>query len=47
MQRLPCAGHGGAADNKQRAYMWALSYDFLWQALSAPAPPLQCPQSKL
>eukprot|EP00937_MAST-01D_sp_MAST-1D-sp2_P002103 g2103.t1 len=26
-------GHGGAADNKQRAYMWALSYEFLAQAL--------------
>lgn len=22
-------GHGGAADNKQRAYMWALAYNFL------------------
>ena len=22
-----------AADNKQRAYMWALSYDFLWETL--------------
>ena len=33
-------GHGGAADNKQRAYMWALTYNFLWQALAdAPAPP--------
>lgn len=26
-------GHGGAADNKQRAYMWALSYNFLMQEL--------------
>ena len=26
-------GHGGAADNKQRAYMWALTYNFLAQAL--------------
>jgi len=26
-------GHGGAADNKQAAYMWALSYTFLWQEL--------------
>lgn len=26
-------GHGGAADNKQRAFMWALSYVFLRQAL--------------
>merc|ERR1712096_489884 len=27
-------GHGGAADNKQRAYMWALSYNFLQQVLT-------------
>ncbi|MDO4643538.1 MAG: prolyl oligopeptidase family serine peptidase [Cardiobacteriaceae bacterium] len=27
-------GHGGAADNKQRAYMSALEYQFLWQQLS-------------
>eukprot|EP00965_Chrysotila_dentata_P163561 5400667-Pleurochrysis_carterae.AAC.7 len=27
-------GHGGAADNKQRAYMWALSYNFLWKFLT-------------
>mmetsp|Transcript_28977 Transcript_28977/g.86509 ORF Transcript_28977/g.86509 Transcript_28977/m.86509 type:complete len:731 (+) Transcript_28977:258-2450(+) len=26
-------GHGGAADNKQRAYMWALTYEFLAKAL--------------
>eukprot|EP00747_Dinoflagellata_sp_TGD_P219480 gnl/TRDRNA2_/TRDRNA2_91596_c1_seq1.p3 gnl/TRDRNA2_/TRDRNA2_91596_c1~~gnl/TRDRNA2_/TRDRNA2_91596_c1_seq1.p3 ORF type:complete len:102 (-),score=21.79 gnl/TRDRNA2_/TRDRNA2_91596_c1_seq1:270-554(-) len=26
-------GHGGAADNKQRAYMWSLTYNFLWDAL--------------
>jgi len=26
-------GHGGAADNKQRAHMWSLSYEFLAQAL--------------
>ncbi len=26
-------GHGGAADNSQRAYMWAISYNFLWQQL--------------
>jgi prolyl oligopeptidase len=26
-------GHGGAADNKQRAFMWALSYEFLAQCL--------------
>ena len=31
-------GHGGAADNKQAAHMWALSYNFLWQTLTgAPA----------
>jgi len=27
-------GHGGAADNKQAAHMWALAYTFLWQKLS-------------
>ncbi len=26
-------GHGGAATNKQSAYMWALAYTFLWQEL--------------
>ena len=26
-------GHGGAADNKQAAHMWALSYTFLWREL--------------
>ena len=26
-------GHGGAADNSQRAYMWAISYEFLRQQL--------------
>mmetsp|Transcript_20763 Transcript_20763/g.41318 ORF Transcript_20763/g.41318 Transcript_20763/m.41318 type:complete len:821 (+) Transcript_20763:54-2516(+) len=26
-------GHGGAADNSQRAHMWALTYNFLAQAL--------------
>ena len=26
-------GHGGAADNSQRALMWALTYNFLAQAL--------------
>jgi prolyl oligopeptidase len=26
-------GHGGAADNKQRAFMSALAYTFLWQQL--------------
>ena len=31
-------GHGGAADNKQRAYMWALSYNFLWQTLMGETP---------
>ena len=32
-------GHGGAADNKQRAHMWALTYDFLWQALTGDREP--------
>ena len=27
-------GHGGAADNKQRAYMGALAYTFLWNELT-------------
>ena len=26
-------GHGGAADNKQTAFMWALAYTFLWEQL--------------
>jgi prolyl oligopeptidase len=26
-------GHGGAADNKQNAYKWALAYSFLWAEL--------------
>lgn len=26
-------GHGGAANNEQRAYMTALAYEFLWQTL--------------
>jgi prolyl oligopeptidase len=26
-------GHGGAANNEQRAYMWALSWSFLWNEL--------------
>jgi prolyl oligopeptidase len=26
-------GHGGAADNKQRAFMSALAYTFLWKQL--------------
>lgn len=29
-------GHGGAADNRQSAFMNALSYTFLWQELTAP-----------
>ena len=28
-------GHGGAADNAQSAFMWALVYEFLWRKLSA------------
>lgn len=29
-------GHGGAADNKQKAHMSALEYTFLWHKLSGP-----------
>lgn len=29
-------GHGGAADNKQKAHMSALEYTFLWQNLTGP-----------
>jgi prolyl oligopeptidase len=28
-------GHGGAANNKQSAYMWALAYTFLQKELGA------------
>jgi len=31
-------GHGGAADNGQRADMSALEYSFLWRALAGPSP---------
>ncbi|MEY4177908.1 MAG: hypothetical protein RLY70_1482 [Planctomycetota bacterium] len=31
-------GHGGAADNPQTAYMWALAYTFLWRELTGAAP---------
>ena len=27
-------GHGGAADNEQTAFMWALVYEFLWEQLN-------------
>jgi prolyl oligopeptidase len=27
-------GHGGAADNRQAAHMWALAYAFLWKELT-------------
>ena len=40
-------GHGGAADNKQRAHMWALTYDFLWQALGPESDRRGAPTSKL
>lgn len=30
-------GHGGAADNKQRAYMWSLTYAFLWKTIGEAA----------
>ena len=26
-------GHGAAANNNQRAYMWALTYAYLWKML--------------
>ena len=26
-------GHSAAANNNQRAYMWALSYAYLWKQL--------------
>jgi len=26
-------GHGGASTNAQTAFMWALAYAFLWDAL--------------
>ena len=32
-------GHGGAADNKQTAFMWALSYAFLFKVLGGEAAP--------
>jgi prolyl oligopeptidase len=32
-------GHGGAANNEQRAFMWALSFEFLWQTLAPPQVP--------
>ncbi len=28
-------GHGGAADNEQRAHLLALEYAYLWMQLSA------------
>ena len=30
-------GHGGAADNKQRAFMWALTYRFVAKTLGLSA----------
>jgi prolyl oligopeptidase len=42
-------GHGGAADNKQAAHMWALGYTFLWQRLGpsqASPPPAATPAVK-
>ncbi len=41
-------GHGGAADNKQTAHMWALTYTFLWSELNKvpvapPAPAAPAP----
>ena len=31
-------GHGGAADNAQRAFMSSLAYRFLWRELGGPKP---------
>ena len=31
-------GHGGAADNEQRAFMTALAYTFLWNELAEVGP---------
>jgi prolyl oligopeptidase len=31
-------GHGGAADNRQRAFMSSLAYRFLWRELGGPRP---------
>jgi prolyl oligopeptidase len=31
-------GHGGAADNGQRAFMSSLAYRFLWRQLGGPRP---------
>ena len=36
-------GHGGAADNKQAAFLYALQYTWMWSQLSAPEP--QAPSS--
>ncbi|MDE2158871.1 MAG: S9 family peptidase, partial [Burkholderiales bacterium] len=35
-------GHGGAADNAQRARMMALEFTFLWLQLGEPASPPRC-----
>eukprot|EP00927_Polykrikos_kofoidii_P025266 TRINITY_DN22734_c0_g1_i1.p1 TRINITY_DN22734_c0_g1~~TRINITY_DN22734_c0_g1_i1.p1 ORF type:complete len:846 (-),score=122.50 TRINITY_DN22734_c0_g1_i1:79-2517(-) len=40
-------GHGGAADNKQRAFMWALTYEFLWQTIGTTATDAQNRHSRL
>jgi prolyl oligopeptidase len=29
-------GHGAAADNEQRAFKWALVFEFLWRELGGP-----------
>jgi len=31
-------GHGAAANNEQRAYKWALIFEFLWRTLDRPRP---------
>lgn len=34
-------GHGGASNNEQQAFLWALTLEFLWQKLAASTAPAQ------
>ncbi|WP_329101503.1 prolyl oligopeptidase family serine peptidase [Micromonospora sp. NBC_01699] len=34
-------GHGGASNNEQHAFLWALTLEFLWQKLTRPTTPAQ------
>jgi prolyl oligopeptidase len=38
-------GHGGAADNAQRAFQWALVYEFCWRHVGAAQPVTTAPAS--